>query len=68
MLMQPQEIALKTGVNSAAERVQYDHTIGRAWSTDGPPSKPVKEIDQKRMHCDHWVRSRAVRTSRYARH
>ena len=68
MLMHSTRSSIKNWRDSDADRVQYDHTVGRARSTDGPPSNPMKEIDQKRMQCDHWERSRAVRTSRYKRH
>ena len=35
----------------AVERVQYDHTIGRARPADG--SAEYAKIGQKRMQCDH---------------
>ena len=34
-LCTPHEVPLKSGVISVYGRVQYDHTLGRAWSADG---------------------------------
>jgi len=33
--MHSTDVPLKAGLISVHERVQYDHTLGRAWSTDG---------------------------------
>ena len=53
ILMHSTRSAIKTGVISVVERVQYDQTLGNAWSTDGSTEYASVRNRPKCMQCDH---------------